>query len=81
MTGASEVSAEEEMGLWVQGRFSNPNLDPKAAESLFREHLVLLQKRAVDGYIELLEEVRPIPVALFASVWRYFPSCRVPHTL
>ncbi|BDA46960.1 Transcription elongation regulator 1 [Coccomyxa sp. Obi] len=40
-----------------QGRFSNPNLDPKAAESLFREHLVQLQKRAVDSYVELLEEV------------------------
>jgi hypothetical protein len=50
--------------LWVQGRFSNPNLDPKVAESLFREHLVQLQKRAVDGFIELLEEVHRAFIAL-----------------
>lgn len=43
--------------MLLQGRFSNPNLDAKAAEGLFREHLVQLQKRAVDSYIELLEEV------------------------
>ena len=41
----------------VQGRYSNPNLDAKAAETLFREHCVELQKRAIDSYIELLEEV------------------------
>jgi hypothetical protein len=30
---------------------------------LFREHLIELQKRAADGYIELLEEVRKAAVA------------------
>ena len=43
----------------AQGRFSNPALDPKAAEALFKEHVLELQKRAADAYIELLDEVGP----------------------
>lgn len=63
----------------MQGRFSNPNLDPKAAESLFREHLIQLQKRAVDSYIELLEEVHARPVTSFVLAWPGFPiaKCQV----
>ena len=56
----------------VQGRFSNPNLDPKVAEGLFREHLVQLQKRAVDGYIELLEEVITHR-CMVPSAWLHIP--------
>ena len=41
----------------AQGRASNPALDPKAAEALFKEHVLELQKRAADAYIELLDEV------------------------
>ncbi len=41
----------------VQGRFNNEALDRRQAEAIFREHLGSLQKRIVDGYIALLEEV------------------------
>ncbi len=47
--------------VWVdmaQGRFSNPALEPAVAESLFREHVLELQKRGADAYLELLDEVR-----------------------
>lgn len=70
------MSAEQVVGLWVQGRFSNPNLDPKAAESLFREHLIHLQKRAVDYYVELLEEVAPRPVTSFVLSWTGLPVAK-----
>jgi hypothetical protein len=42
----------------AQGRFSNPALEPAVAESLFREHVLELQKRGADAYLELLDEVR-----------------------
>ena len=41
----------------AQGRFNNEALDRRQAEAIFREHLGSLQKRIVDGYIALLEEV------------------------
>ena len=43
--------------LHAQKRATNPALEPAAAESLFREHVLDLQKRATDAYLELLEEV------------------------
>ena len=49
----------------VQGRFSNPALDPKAAEALFKEHVLELQKRAADAYIELLDEVGGLLAAAY----------------
>ena len=45
----------------LQGRATNPNLDPKEPEGLFRDHVVELHKRACAGYTELLTEVlRPL---------------------
>lgn len=41
----------------MQGRFNNEALDRRQAETIFREHLGSLQKRIMDGYIALLEEV------------------------
>ena len=41
----------------MQGRFNNEALDRRQAEAIFREHLGSLQKRIMDGYIALLEEV------------------------
>ena len=41
----------------MQGRFNHEALDRRQAEAIFREHLGSLQKRVVDGYITLLEEV------------------------
>ncbi|CAL5224177.1 g6817 [Coccomyxa viridis] len=44
-----------------QGRFNHEALDRRQAEAIFREHLGSLQKRIVDGYVALLEEViRPL---------------------
>ena len=41
----------------MQGRFNHEALDRRQTEAIFREHLGSLQKRVVDGYITLLEEV------------------------
>ena len=41
----------------MQGRFNNEALDRRQAEAIFREHLGALQKRIMDSYIALLEEV------------------------
>ena len=50
-------------GLRVQKRAANAALEPAAAESLFREHVLELQKRAADAYLELLEEVLAWPLS------------------
>ena len=62
----------------VQGRFNNEALDRRQAEAIFREHLGSLQKRIVDGYIALLEEVdcHPQPVLFQGSHVRHL-DCSV----
>ena len=41
----------------VQGRATNPNLDAKEPEALFRDHVVELHKRACAGFVEMLGSV------------------------
>ena len=59
--------------LGAQGRFTNEALDRRQAEAIFREHLASLQKRLINGYIALLEEV--VSTAQFSAAW----ICLIEH--
>ena len=59
--------------LGAQGRFTNEALDRRQAETIFREHLASLQKRLIDGYIALLEEV--VSTAQRSAAW----TCLIEH--
>ena len=49
--------AQTKHDLLLQGRFTSEALERRQAEAIFKEHLASLQKRIIDGYIALLEEV------------------------
>ena len=51
---ASAETLAHGVGLVLQGRATNPNLDPKEPEGLFRDHVVELHKRACAGKLAML---------------------------
>jgi hypothetical protein len=59
--------------MFAQDRFTNEALDRRQAETIFREHLSSLQKRLIDGYLALLEEV--VSAAQRSAAW----TCLIEH--